>query len=377
MAFKLDNTAEISKKKDLGVEIENLLKKEISFFSKGFSSKKKYEFYNELGVLLQAGITIKDALQLIKDNQKNENDKLIFEEILRKIINGVSFSDALLATNYFSPYESYSIKIGEETGTLARICNRLGVFFERKNEQKRIIISSLTYPIIVLSTAVIVVVFMLKFVVPMFQDIFKQNKIELPFLTQVIIKCSDAIQSYGWFFGLFVMLFLFSFKFLNKNLKFKRILHYALLKIPIVGSFISKIYMAQFTQAFSLLTSSKVPILNSIQMVKVMIPFIPLQEALQNIETSILKGNSLSQSLVGNKLFDNRIISLVKVAEETNQTEFVFNQLNEQYNNEVVRQSKQVATIIEPLIIVIVGLIVGVLLVALYLPMFKLSSVIG
>ena len=103
----------------------------------------------------------------------------------------------------------------------------------------------------------------------------------------------------------------------------------------------------------------------------------PLQQSLERVEQSILKGKSLSESLVGNAMFDQRIISLVKVAEETNQTEFVFNQLNEQYNNDVVRQSKLIATIIEPLIIIVVGLIVGVLLVALYLPMFELSSVIG
>jgi type IV pilus assembly protein PilC len=144
-----------------------------------------------------------------------------------------------------------------------------------------------------------------------------------------------------------------------------------------VGKFITKIYLAQFTQAISLLTTAKIPMLNSIQLVKKMIEFIPLKKSLQKVEDSILKGNLLSQSLAGNKMFDDRIISLVKVAEETNQTEFVFNQLNEQYNNEVVQQSKLIATIIEPFIIIIVGLIVGVLLVALYLPMFKLSSVIG
>ncbi|HCQ13557.1 type II secretion system F family protein, partial [Flavobacterium sp.] len=362
---------------ELSSEIEKLLKREITFFGNGFSSKKKFECYNELGGLLQAGITIKDSLQLIKENQKKENDKLVFEEILNNVINGKPLSDSLKETKYFTEYEFYSIKIGEETGTLSKVSNRLGVFFERKNEQKRIIISALTYPTIVLSTAVLVVVFMLSYVVPMFQDIFNQNKIELPFLTRVIISFSDAIKNYGWLVLVFIVGLIISGKFLNKNYKFREVLHNTILKIPVIGTFMTKIYLAQFTQAISLLTSSKVPILNSIQMVKNMISFVPLQQSLEKVEASILKGNSLSQSLSGNKMFDDRIISLVKVAEETNQTEFVFNQLNEQYNNEVVRQSKLVATVIEPLIIIIVGLIVGILLVALYLPMFELSSVIG
>ncbi len=377
MAFKLENIPNAVPKNDFGIEIEKLLKTEITLFGSTFSSKKKFEFYNELGVLLQAGITIKDALQLIKENQKKANDKQLFDSILNNVINGKPLSEAIKEAKYFTEYEFYSIKIGEETGTLAKVCNRLGVFFERKTEQKRIIISALTYPVIVLSTAILVVVFMLSYVVPMFQDIFRQNKIELPFLTRVIIAFSNVIQSYGLIFTLILICLIFSFKVLNKNYRFKELLHIVILKTPVFGTFITKIYLAQFTQAISLLTSSKVPLLNSIQMVKKMIGFIPLQQSLQKVEASILKGNSLSQSLAGNKMFDDRIISLVKVAEETNQTEFVFNQLNEQYNNEVVRQSKLVATIIEPLIIIVVGLIVGVLLVALYLPMFKLSSVIG
>lgn len=377
MAFKLENIPNSTPKREVGSEIEKLLKTEITLFGSGFSSKKKYELYNELGVLLQAGITIKDAFQLIKENQKKANDKLMYEGVLNNVVNGKPLSNAIKEVKHFTEYEYYSIKIGEETGTLAKVCNRLGVFFERKIEQKRIIISALTYPAIVLSTAVLVVVFMLSYVVPMFQDIFKQNKIELPFLTRVIIAFSNAIKSYGWIFVLLILVLIISAKFLNKNYRFKEILHNLVLKIPVLGMFMTKIYLAQFTQAISLLTSSKVPILNSVQMVKNMISFIPLQKSLQKVEDSLLKGNSLSQSLTGNKMFDDRIISLVKVAEETNQTEFVFNQLNEQYNNEVVRQSKLVATVIEPLIIIVVGLIVGVLLVALYLPMFKLSSVIG
>jgi type II secretory pathway component PulF len=377
MAFKLDTLQENIPKKELGSEIENLLKREINLFGNSFSSKKKFEFYNELGVLLVAGITIKDALQLIKENLKKNNDKILFDTIRSKVINGKALSEALIESKLFSEYEYFSVKIGEETGTLPKVCNKLAVFFERKTEQKKIIISALTYPSIVITTALLVVVFMLSFVVPMFQDIFKQNKIELPLITRIIISLSDAVKSYGYLFIIGILLLSIASRYLNKNHSYKKTLHYFYLKIPIIGTFLTKVYLAQFAQAISLLASSKVPILNSIKMVKNMIEFIPLQEALQEAEASILKGSSLSQSLIGNKMFDDRFISLIKVAEETNQTEFVFNQLNEQYNNEVVRQSKLVATIIEPFIIIIVGAIVGVLLIALYLPMFKLSSVIG
>jgi type II secretory pathway component PulF len=376
MAFKLENkTATSSNFK--GSDIDKLLKKEITFFSKGFSNKKKQSLYLELSVLLKAGITIKEAISLIVESLKKQADKDLLEGIQAEIINGKPFSEALYATKQFSEYEYYSLKIGEESGTTARVCHELGVFYERKNEQNRVVVGALTYPAIVLSTAVLVVIFMLTYVVPMFQDIFRQNKMELPLLTRIIIKASGLIKTYGVLFILLLLALIFSGRLLKENYRYKKTLHNLLLKVPVLGRFTSKVYLAQFTQAIALLSASKVPILNSIQMVGKMIQFVPLQQDLEKVEASILKGQSLSESLKATRLFDSRIISLVKVSEETNQTEYVFNQLNEQYNQEVIQQSKVMSTVLEPIIIVVVGGLVGVLLIAMYLPMFQLSSAIG
>jgi type II secretory pathway component PulF len=378
MAFKIENTPTKKAIQPTGSNsIESLLKKEITFFGESFNNKKKQSFYQELAVLLKAGVSFKEGLSLIVESLKKNSDKELIQSILNQVVNGRPFSDALAASKSFTEYEYYSIQIGEETGTIAQVCNELGHFFERKNEQKRIIVAALTYPSIVLSTAVLVVVFMLSYVVPMFQDIFKQNNMELPFLTQVIVKLSVATKTYGIYFLLAIIAFVFSTQFFKDNAKYKRTLHYFLIKIPVLGTFMTKVYLAQFTQAVTLLTTAKVPLLNSIQMVKKMIHFVPLQEALEQVEQSILKGNSLSSSLKNTPLFDNRIISLVKVAEETNQTEYVFKQLSEQYNQEVVQQSKIMTTVLEPFIILFVGVLVAVLLVAMYLPMFQLSSAIS
>ncbi|MFE3872715.1 type II secretion system F family protein [Flavobacterium sp. ZS1P70] len=378
MAFKLENT---QNKTTLKIKnqnsIENILKKEIVLFGQGFNNKKKQAFYQELAVLLKAGITFKEGLNLIVESLKKNADKELIQSIVNDVINGKPFSEALLASKSFSEYEYYSIQIGEETGTTAQVCQELGMFFERKNEQKRIIIAALTYPAIVMTTAIIVVVFMLSYVVPMFQDIFRQNNVELPMLTKIIVKLSAATKTYGVYGLLLIFLLIILGRVFKDNPQFRKITHHLVLKIPVLGTFMNKVYLAQFTQAVALLTTAKVPLLNSIQMVKKMIRFVPLQEALDKVENSILKGNSLSASLKENPLFDNRIISLVKVAEETNQTEYVFKQLSEQYNQEVVQQSKTMTTVLEPLIILFVGVLVAVLLVAMYLPMFQLSSAIG
>lgn len=379
MAFKLNSapTKNTSSSPQKQSSIETLLQKEIVFFGSGFNNKKKQVFYQELAVLLQAGINFKESLTLIVESLKKQADKELIQNVLNDLINGKPFSEALWSSKSFSEYEYYSIKIGEETGTTAQVCQELGRFFESKNEQKRIIIAALTYPSIVMTTAILVVVFMLSYVVPMFQDIFKQNNVELPALTKMIVKLSELTKTYGFYGLLILFLLLILSRVFKDNDQFKKTSHYAVLKIPILGSFINKVYLAQFTQAVALLTTAKVPLLNSIQLVKKMIRFVPLQEALEKVELSILKGNSLSISLKENPLFDNRIISLVKVAEETNQTEYVFKQLSEQYNQEVVQQSKTMTTILEPFIILFVGVLVAVLLVSMYLPMFQLSSAIG
>jgi type II secretory pathway component PulF len=378
MAFKLENP----KNKDITQNrkqssLEDLLKREIVLFGERFNNKKKHAFYQELAVLLKAGITFKEGLTLIVESLKKNADKELIQSILNDVINGKPFSEALFASKSFSEYEFYSLQIGEETGTTAQVCQELGVFYERKNEQKRIIIAALTYPSIVLTTAIVVVVFMLSYVVPMFEGIFKQNNMELPMLTKMIVKLSDIVKTFGIYGLLLLVGLIFLGSIFKDNPRFRNILHHFILRVPVLGAFITKVYLAQFTQAVALLTTAKVPLLNSIQMVKKMIRFVPLQDALDKVENSILKGNSLSLSLKENPLFDNRIISLVKVAEETNQTEYVFKQLSEQYNQEVVLQSKVMTTVLEPLIILFVGGLVAVLLVAMYLPMFQLSSAIG
>jgi type IV pilus assembly protein PilC len=374
--FKLEQTLPRQKNPTEKDWLSTLLQKEITF-GKPFGNKKKEDFYSELGVLLKAGINLKDSLALIQENQKKEKQQAFYGEMVDELVAGKSFFELLRERPEFSEYEYYSVKIGEETGTLTRIIEELGKFYERKNEQRRNLMNALTYPIIILCTAVLVVVFMLRMVVPMFEDIFKQNGVDLPAITKMIISVSNFIRDYGWLVLVFIGGLLVLRKTFSKKEWYKKGKDKFLMKIPYIGNFISTVYLAQFTQAVALLTSSKVPMLNSIQLVKKMIDYHPLNEALTNVEKGVLAGSSLHASMAGNKIFDNKMVSLVKVAEETNQTEYIFERLNQQYAIEVQQKSKLLSTLMEPIIIIVIGIFVGVILVSMYLPMFKLSSVVG
>ncbi len=377
MGFKLEqiSTERIGSSEKEG--LAKLLQTEIHLFGKAFGAKKKEDFYVELAVLLKAGIHLKEALSLLQENQKKEKLSAFYNDMVKELVSGKSFFEVLHERSEFSEYEYYSVKIGEETGTLTRIVEELGKFYARKNEQHRGLLNALTYPIIILTTAILVVVFMLRMVVPMFEDIFKQNDVDLPGITKMIISASNFIKEYGWMVVLMLTSLIVLRKTFSKKEWFKKGKDQFLTKIPYLGSFVSSVYLAQFTQAVALLTSSKVPMLNSIQLVRKMIDFYPLNQALNQIEIKVMSGSSLHKSMQGNKIFDNKMISLVKVAEETNQTEYIFERLNQQYAIEVQQKSKLLAALMEPLIIIVIGIFVGVILVSMYLPMFKLSSVVG
>ena len=375
MAFQLKNIPSNKQKKPT-FDIDKILKKEISF-GNSFSNKKKESFYIELSVLLEAGLTLKDALTLIAEEQKKESDKNLLNFLIQDLINGKNLSDAVQKQKEFSEYEYHSLRIGEQTGTLLKVANELGVFYKRKNDQRRIILSALSYPIVVLFTAFLAILFMLQFVVPMFADIFRQNKVELPWITKKIMSASNAFQEYWWLFFIIILSIFLLTQFYKKKVWYQKITTTILLKTPFIGEFIRKVKIAQFTQAITLLTGAKIPLLNGIQLTKKMIGYYPLEKALEKVEYDILQGKSLHESMSNYKIFDKKMASLIKVADETNQNENIFKRLTEQYNQEIEYKSKMISATIEPFIILILGAIVATILIAMYLPMFKLSTVIS
>ena len=376
MGIKISNIEPRKETTTSKSEIDTILKKEIRLFNNGFSGKKKERFYTELSVLLKSGINLKHALDLMAHSGNNK-DKAILESINAKVTRGSRFSEAINDSKMFSNYESRVIQIGEDTGNLAIVSEDLSDYYQKKNDQKREVISALTYPIIVLFTALIVVFFMLKYVVPMFKDIFEQNRVELPLLTQVIVYCAEFLKDNGIVLGVGIILIMAIVYFIRNKIFFKRIISQILLKIPILGNYLKKIYLLRFTNTMMLLTRSKVPMISGIAMVKGIIGFYPLEKALNQIEVDILQGMKMSNSFQKHPIFEKKIVALLEVAEETNQTEFVFKKLNDQFSKEVEYQSKNLTNILNPLLTLFIGFLVAIILIAMYLPMFRLSTVIG
>jgi type IV pilus assembly protein PilC len=352
------------------------LNKDISFGGTKLNDKKKERFYSEMHILFSSGIDIRTALELVEDGTAKEKEKTLFKEIRESIVAGDSFSAAVEKTGKFSLYEFYSIKIGEESGKLTEVLFELANFFSKKIKQKRILTKALSYPVVVLLSSVGAISFMLTFVVPMFADVFKRFKGELPYFTQVIIRLSNSFSDYFIYFLLFCIALGVFISSQKKAVWYRKFTSGILLKIPVVKEMVSKIYLARFCQAMQLLISAKTPLVSSIELVKKMISFYPIEASLETVQDDVMKGVSLHQALAKYPIYNKRLISLIKVAEEVNQLDKMFARLASQYSDEVEHQTSVLGSLIEPIMIIFLGFVIAVILIAMYLPMFQMSNAI-
>lgn len=355
-------------------QVMDFLNRDISLFGNNLSDKKKERFYSDLGILLTSGIDIKTSLELITGDQRKAKDKLLFNNIQQMVLNGESLSESLNKSGKFSNYEYFSIKIGEESGRISEVLNELSGYFNKQIKQKRQLVSAFSYPVLVLVTAVAAVMFMMNFIVPMFVDVFKRFQGKLPYITQVIIDISNIISHWAGLFFLCLTLFIIFLYSQRKQEWYRSLTSRIMMRLPIFGPIVKKIYLARFCQSMALLIASRTPMLRAIQLVRNMIGFYPFEKALDIIDNDIMSGKSLNESMKKFSIFDNRTISLVKVAEEVNQLDTIFERLNKQYSEELEHRIGMMSSLLEPIMIIFVGALVGVILVSMYLPLFQLST---
>lgn len=342
--------------------------------SSGISDNIKESFYLELSSLLEAGVDIRTSLELIRDHQSKNKYRELFNDVLKLVINGATFSSALQGSGKFTIYEYYSVQIGEETGKLIIVLKELAVFFKKKIKQRRQIIGALAYPSIVLVVAFIAVTFMITYVVPMFSDVFKRFGGDLPFATKMIMRLSAAIKEYVGLFLIMLAVLVISAMSQRKKKWFRAFASRLLLRTPIINSILSKIYLSRFANTMALLISSRIPILQAIQMTRRMIGFYPIEVSLFSVEGKILTGMPLYKGLSEHAIYPGKMVAMLKVGEDVNQLDKFFSKISEQYADEVEYQTTLLSKFIEPLIIVFLGLVVGTILVAMYLPLFKLGQ---
>lgn len=342
-----------------------------------FNDKSKEFFYREWALLLKSGVDVKKALDILIKQWANQKEKEALIDIKANIEKGKSIAETFKETNLFSPYEYYSIQIGEETRKLEVILSELQIYFSKKITMKRQLISVLTYPTLVLIVTFGVLYFMLSKVVPMFSSVFKQFDSELPKSTQLILEISKHINVIFYsFIGFIFVIFLFH-KSQKSKINYRKFWSKIILKIPFFGELTRKIYISRMCQALKLLLTSKATLTHSLNLTKQMIDFYPLEAALSMVKNDIVKGKTLHESLSKHPVFDVKMTSMIEVAEQINQLDDMFEKLSKQYNEEIEYKTKMIGVILEPMIIIIIGIIVGGIMIAMYAPMFDLSKIIN
>lgn len=359
-----------------GNSLSAILNTDIKFLEKAFGPKEKEAFYNELGLLLSTGVNIKIAFDIIEEEITVKKHRQLLEQIKNDIIGGKSIHEAIAThPKIFSKYEAESIKIGEETGKLPEVLKELGAFYLSGIKLRRQIVGVLTYPVVVIGMAIVIVYFMLSFVVPVFSDIFTQTGGELPYLTQLLIRISN--KSDVMFYTLFSIIlgFVLLHKTQSKKVWYRKLTSAVFLRVPVVNKLIQKIYLARFCQTMKLLTSAKVMINDALDLVMNMIEYYPIEQALHQAKKEVvLEGKLLNESLAKHAIFPKKLVSLIKLSEEVNAPEVIYDKLHQQYSAEIEHQQAIIGKLIEPVFIILLGLFVGFILVAMYLPMFEMST---
>lgn len=345
-------------------------------FSKKFSNKRKESFYRELAMLLRSGVDFKKALEILIQQSNSKIELLILSQIREKVTHGKSIYEAMMTSGYFSQYEYFSVQIGEETRKLEDVLDELQKYFSRKIQMRRQIISVLTYPAIVMLVTLAVLYFMLNKVVPMFSSVFKQFGSELPRSTRIIIKLSNYSGTIFLVFFILVCGAFFCHSVLKKKTQYRDFISRIILKIPYFSVLITKIYLSRFCQSMKLLISAKTTLLTSLSLTSKMIGFYPIEKSIESIRLDVTKGLSFSESLKKHEIYEKKLVSMIEVAEQVNELDKMFERLSEQYNEEINHQTKMIGVVFEPLIIIFIGIIVGVIMISMYAPMFDLSKII-
>lgn len=355
------------------------LSKEIKIpFLKEVPEKQVIEFTRNLAVMLKAKLPLIKALDTSIEQTTHKRLKEIVTDIRKDVRKGKSLSKALGAfPSIFDPISIQLTEVGEVSGVLDEVLLRLSLYKEKAYKLKQKVKMALVYPAIIITVAITAVSFLLIFVVPTFVDMYQDFNAELPGPTMVILTVSQFLTSnILLILGLLAGLFL-GVRFLSQTDKGRAFIDTSKLRIPYFGDMYSKGLVSQFTSTLSTLLNSGVTLAESLDVLKNSSSNSVLQTEIKLMISSIKKGKSLNKSLAKSKVFPIMVIQMISVGEETASLDDMLGQVAKLYEDEVDIMVEGLTSVIEPILIVFIGLILGVIIVALYLPIFEMVNVIG
>jgi type IV pilus assembly protein PilC len=340
--------------------------------------KQLTQFTQQLSVLMDAGLPIVRSLKILGNQQKPGLLKNIVIEVSEDVETGSSFSEALAKhPKTFDKLYVNMVKAGEAGGVLDVILQRLAGFMERMEALKRKIIGASIYPAVVITIAVAVVLAIMTFIVPKFQEVFKQVKVPMPGLTLMLMGISDVIKNYWWAIVATPFVFLFVVKAWGRTKGGRLTIDRIKLNAPLVGPIIKKSVISRFCRTLGTLLQSGVPILEALAIVKNATGNEVVSNAIGTVHDSIREGESIAEPLAACGVFDDIVINMIDVGEETGELDKMLLKIADNYDAEVDAAVSALMSVMEPILIVGLGFTVGFIVVALFLPLISLLEGIG
>lgn len=338
-------------------------------------AKDVLNFTGQLSTLLNAGLTLERSLNAMTDLTENPKFKPIVEDILKIVQGGATFADALSKyPQHFSKLYINMVRAGEAGGVLEIVMQRLNEFLEESQEIKDYITSAMIYPIFLIVVGGGAVVVLLTFVLPQFMPIFQDMGVAIPWYTQLLMTIADILRGYWWaIIAIVVAMYMGFNKAINTpggRLWWDR----AKLRMPVLGDLITKIEVARFSRTLGTLSTSGVPILNALNIVREIITNVLLEKAVSDAYTDIKEGGGVAKPLSKSGLFPPMAIHMMSVGEETGQLEEMLLKVADRYETEVRNAVKRAISLVEPVLIILMGLVVGSIVISMLMAIFSVNS---
>lgn len=352
--------------------------KKMGFFKPKVEQKDIVLFSRQLSTLVSAGVALVSGLNILQEQIISPTFRNIVLKIKEDIESGLPIADALRKhPDAFTDLYVAMIKAGEVGGILDVILERLSNYLESAEQLRGKVKGAMMYPAVVCTIAGAVTVFLLVGVIPTFKEIFSSFGAELPLPTRIVIGISEALQNQWYVFAGVPALAFVGFKKWTKTEKGKYIFDAQTLKVPLFGPLLKKVAVAKFTRTLGTLVKSGVPILQAMETVAQTAGNKVIEQAVMSARESIREGERIAEPLKKSGVFPPMVVQMIAVGEETGNMDIMLNKIADFYDQEVDVAVKGLTSMIEPIVIVVMGIVIGGIVVAMFIPMFELGQLAG
>ncbi|WP_373745856.1 type II secretion system F family protein [Neisseria dentiae] len=336
-------------------------------------------FTRQLATMMKAGLPLMQAFEIVARGHSNPSMTQMLMQVRADVEQGSALGKAFSKhPKYFDRFYCNLIAAGEAGGVLESLLDKLAVYKEKTQAIKKKVKSALTYPIAIVVVAVVLVFIMMVFVLPEFGKVYSSMGAELPGLTQIVMNMSDLMVKYAWVIVVGAVAASFGlYQWYKRSPMLQKRVDAALLKLPIFGAIVRKATIARWARTTATLFTAGVPLVEVLDSVSGAAGNILYEEATQDIRAKVTQGLSLTSSMQSTDMFPNMVLQMAAIGEESGSLDDMLNKAAEFYEDEVDNAVAQLSSLMEPIIMVVLGSIIGVILVAMYLPLFNLGNVVG